>query len=649
MEVAKQMSDKEYGLSSHTSDHEVENQADDSAVVQYWPEEHRFAFTLSDSTDSMPFLQPKLKIGKPNGTYEQEADRLALNILGEETPKNITREQALRFLNKQYLRLKLNLDADIYRHSLQREIKEDQWIVGSIADVFGWVKMPSESIWTEPKTLLEQTKRSIEKQEVAASIKNLTNAELAWRKAHQSLYDYIYGTISGAERTVTGLEFTRDAAFTGVGIMATVYTGGVGGGVVMGTGVSTMGNVAQQISEKHHGLRDQIDWAGISFDAFFGIISGFVGGKLGGMIAGRIIGANPMAASLGKRAVARIVENVISGRASAIFHATVRNLFDQFRGSKDAMNWDRFLTHLMRQLTEPRSIFIDIVAGEIAHHVSTRRQPGLENRGYRPKPGERTLTKEQWRESYRQERINNRELYTIESLESIAEALNITGGKRLKIEPDSMELLSEHKSVKEGDGSPTPTSRKEPIPNEIIDEIIREIDRVDQPFNLQGKGLRKQALSMDIDEIKPVGEYDIPLNEARARALDPNNRQFLDPMTNRVTKHLGVDTKNEPPVRLPISVDKEPNILLYRRFSEIIEMNKIFHEALAKVSDPDNLPPTKLKERINSNIWDIIKNSTSEHATKVRNALVNLGFENVSGKGFLMPVKTASPSPPPAQ
>ena len=35
---------------------------------------------------------------------------------------------------------------------------------------------------------------------------------------------------------------------------------------------------------------------------------------------------------------------------------------------------------------------------------------GLENRGYRPKPGERTMTRQQWKEQYRQQRVANKGL-----------------------------------------------------------------------------------------------------------------------------------------------------------------------------------------------------------------------------------------------
>ncbi|WAI00935.1 SpvB/TcaC N-terminal domain-containing protein [Methanogenium organophilum] len=174
--------------------------------------------------------------------------------------------------------------------------------------------------------------------------------------------------------------------------------------------------------------------------------------------------------------------------------------------------------------------------------------------------------------------------------------------------------------------------------SEIADEAIERLEQLEQPFEQQGKvGLRQVALTMDIDEPNPVGQKIISPAEARARALDPNNRQFLDPLTNRQTKHLGVEPGGAPPKpQAPVSVTQNPNALLNRRFSEITEMQEIFDEALAKIKDPNRLSPTELKNRINKNVWEIIKTGKSESAAKVRAALEKLGFENIKGRGYVM-------------
>ncbi|GIX46751.1 MAG: hypothetical protein KatS3mg131_0962 [Candidatus Tectimicrobiota bacterium] len=170
--------------------------------------------------------------------------------------------------------------------------------------------------------------------------------------------------------------------------------------------------------------------------------------------------------------------------------------------------------------------------------------------------------------------------------------------------------------------------------NEALDEAIRRLDQVEQPFQQQGKvGLREVPLSLDIDEPNPVGQKGISSAEARARALDVQNRQFLDSVTNRQTKHLGIDPRSSLP-RPPISVVDDPFSILTRRFSEVTELRKIFEEAVAKIQNPDKLSPTELKARINKNIWNVIKTGESDAATKVREALERLGFENVPGQGY---------------
>jgi RHS repeat-associated protein len=159
----------------------------------------------------------------------------------------------------------------------------------------------------------------------------------------------------------------------------------------------------------------------------------------------------------------------------------------------------------------------------------------------------------------------------------------------------------------------------------------------DPQFEAHGKsGLKRKPITMDIDEPKAVGDRGISPTEARNRATDVNNRQFLDPGTNRRTKYLGTDSRAATGTGSAVSVAKDPNALLNRNFGQITEMRDIFNEALSRVKNPGKLSPTKLKEAINKHMWDIIKNGTGDSAQKVREALQKLGFENVKGQGYVM-------------
>lgn len=172
--------------------------------------------------------------------------------------------------------------------------------------------------------------------------------------------------------------------------------------------------------------------------------------------------------------------------------------------------------------------------------------------------------------------------------------------------------------------------------NKAIDEFIDKLTKHDQPFEIQGRrGFQQRGAAMDIDEWDAVGHKGITDDEARTRAMDVDNRQFLDKATNSQTKHLGTAGQRVE-ARPAISVKDNPNALIERRFSEITEMREIFNEAVSKIKDPSKGKPTSLKKRINGEVWNIIRTSNSESARNVREALKQLGFVDVPQKGYVM-------------
>ncbi|QYU70939.1 RHS repeat-associated core domain-containing protein [Leptolyngbya sp. 15MV] len=194
-------------------------------------------------------------------------------------------------------------------------------------------------------------------------------------------------------------------------------------------------------------------------------------------------------------------------------------------------------------------------------------------------------------------------------------------------------------------GGLDPTGAQTAPPPDVANALDGALDALggDQPFSVQGKaGMRSIPLTMDIDEPNPVGQKNISPTEARARALDINNRQFLDPATNRNTKWLGVDPKSAPATGNTVSAAKNPNALLTRKFGDIAEMRSIFDEAVGKIKNPGKMTPTQLKNAINSHMWDIIKTGTSDDAVKIREALGKLGFQNVKGVGYVMKAPAAA-------
>jgi hypothetical protein len=168
----------------------------------------------------------------------------------------------------------------------------------------------------------------------------------------------------------------------------------------------------------------------------------------------------------------------------------------------------------------------------------------------------------------------------------------------------------------------------------------------------------ESQLGFDVDEPLPVGDPTIKPQRAVARALDPQNRQLLDPMTNRQTKGLGIDPRDIARARNPlppVSLRDQPNALFTRRFGEVTELKQVFGQAVARVGNPRSRRPTGLKNEINRNMRDIINRNlrlVQENRRAVQEGrqpsiptgadaagyivaetLTNAGFEFVPGRG----------------
>ncbi|MEK8094799.1 DUF4157 domain-containing protein [Methylocystis sp. IM3] len=187
-----------------------------------------------------------------------------------------------------------------------------------------------------------------------------------------------------------------------------------------------------------------------------------------------------------------------------------------------------------------------------------------------------------------------------------------------------------------------------PSPEGFVDEAIARLDDPDafslhvgekaaekiksgeKPFVLDQPVTRG-----DIDEPLAVGAPGVKPQRAVDRALDPHNRQFLDPATNRRTKYLGTDPRDVARGRQkldPVSLKDDPDALFTRRFDETTEMAKIFDEAVNSVQNKGKMSPTELKNAINRKVSSIIKEGASTEAHTVRDVLVSKGFvyrENV--------------------
>lgn len=172
-------------------------------------------------------------------------------------------------------------------------------------------------------------------------------------------------------------------------------------------------------------------------------------------------------------------------------------------------------------------------------------------------------------------------------------------------------------------------------------------------------------LGIDVDEPLPVGARGLKPQRALARALDKQNRQLLDPNTNRRTKYLGIDPKdierNRAPLE-PVSAADQPSAVITHRFGEVTELSAVFDEAVARVGDNRRMSPGTVKKRVNEEIRNILNvNMKRVQDGKapvlvdgkvppgyiVAKALHSLGFEFVPGRGIVAVKQNQSSSQAP--
>lgn len=274
-------------------------------------------------------------------------------------------------------------------HRYMKQIRKEQWFVGSISDVLGGVSLPPLSIWDAPSAQVEAARAALAANRFGEVAATLSRAEASSQKANREYRGYVEGTISGAGSAVTALQVTRDTAFTVNAVLATVATGGAAGAAgLIATSTPIAAEVAQQTTEVSIGLRDRIDWGRITVNALVGLVVGRFGGHLGGKLTQRLL-ASPAFAGVGRAVLARAISHTITGRGTAVIQSAANTAYSAVRGENVTI--DRFVDELAGQLSDPRGIFMDVVLGELGHRVQTGRAvppAGREPAADHPPPAE---------------------------------------------------------------------------------------------------------------------------------------------------------------------------------------------------------------------------------------------------------------------
>ncbi len=328
----------------------------------------------------------------PGGAVRRQADApaaapttydLTLGIPGREPERRrgLSREDALGALRHFRGQVHALVEGGREGHRYMRALREDQYVVGFVSDVLGGVSLPEMGIWQEPLTDLALSDAALAEGDVEAGVRLLQRAAAGWRAAQDRVAAYTEGTVTGAGRAEVVLEVT---AVVG-GVAASLVTGGAVSGLLLGTAYTATQTVARQGSELALGLRDRIDWAGVTFDALFSLVTSRMGGKLGEGILKRLL-VRPEVASLGRRALTEAVSELLSGQVTSSLHMAARTVFDNLRGAGAPVTVGQFIDQLGAHLTDPKSMFFDLLLGHVQRKLAVRAEASRAARDGRSTP-----------------------------------------------------------------------------------------------------------------------------------------------------------------------------------------------------------------------------------------------------------------------
>ncbi len=337
----------------------------DSSTAEFEAHQVAHDVMMQQTIDTWAVVDPDVLQRQATPNTTTYTIKLEMPPSPAEQRQNLPREEALKVLRIFLRRVGGYIEAGEYGHDDLINARKEQRIVGAVSSFFGGRTIPPREIWNQPRKSLAVAQQAVDEGLIDEATRWLQTSAKEARDCHLQVIEYREGSISGAERAEFALEVVQVAAAATV----TIGTGGTAG-VFVGAGYGALQNVARQGSELYLGLRDRIDWAGITFDALFGLVTGYLGGKLGNYAFARLL-KQPEVAALGQKVLAHTVSDLISGRISSILQTAGRTVFDSWRGQSD-ITVEQFMQLLLDQLFDPKGAFLDIILGHAQRIAATR-------------------------------------------------------------------------------------------------------------------------------------------------------------------------------------------------------------------------------------------------------------------------------------
>ncbi len=240
-------------------------------------------------------------------------------------------------------------------------------LVSYLIEATRGVTLPPENIVKRAEKAAKDVESALNSKDLKAAYASMRRAEPIINNARKQLYAYRKSVIQGGENWISALEFTRDASFLAVGIMAgpvaaSYGAGAIASGIIAGAGTAAVETLATEVG---HGLAGSSQGVGAATRNVLqnAVIGGAVGAVVRGKFAEKIlevvgaqiarrIGAQ-WVTRVGQRAAAQFIKKMLKGGMSNALEGAITDVLNQFKSNPEKLTWDKFM----------QSIALNMVSG----------------------------------------------------------------------------------------------------------------------------------------------------------------------------------------------------------------------------------------------------------------------------------------------
>ncbi len=325
----------------------------------------------------------ELRVGDQPNEYTTKFKGLVIRM--NQAQRDQLVEQARKSLSDSLRKVRDKADYARSGYEIQSKINDESPVTSFLVTTFAGVRGKPDELLNaagraEYLASLAQVNLSINAFGAAATL--LSEAEVEAKNSARLWQEYHDGIISAGEKTVTVLEYTRDASFLTLGVLAIIATGGAAAGAAGATGttttafgfevgtvaaantisvgapiVATLGGAGVQLA-----LGDKVDWGRVGLDIIVSVILSKFGGKLSQGLFSRMVGSAAVA-SIGKIAFGRIVSSLLTHEASVVFTTTTDQVYQELRYQN--VTWDQFTDRLLDRMADPKGLIVASVMAAV--------------------------------------------------------------------------------------------------------------------------------------------------------------------------------------------------------------------------------------------------------------------------------------------